>query len=373
MATGLLAACGGSAAPSAAPATGAAAPASPAASTKPATSAAAKPSGPKNKLVVAFGIPLGNPSNPFAWIGNALGYFDEENIDVDFQTLSGDNARGDAMLASGQIDIGIFGLEQILRGAASGNNVDAKAVYNVQTKSQYEGVVPEDSTAKTVADLKGKTVAIPQLGATLETYVNQALQEYGLKAGDIKFLATGVGPQMGEALKRGEVSAAFGTSGQVAPLALQGYKFKYLERPKFADNFITGNLVARGNLPADRQAALKGYLRAYSKALVFSKTNPEAAMLVNWKMYPEAKPKGVSDADALKQAVDNYKNYLSYIEKEEGKWGYMPPARMDSYLKYLSLDGKVDITKYYTNDYIATANDFDEAKVQDQAKNYKAA
>ena len=37
----------------------------------------------------------------------------------------------------------------------------------------------------------------------------------------------------------------------------------------------------------------------------------------------------------------------------------------------LMLTGKVDIAKYYSNDYIDMANNFDETKIRDQAKNYK--
>jgi NitT/TauT family transport system substrate-binding protein len=381
----LLAACGGGAAPAstapassgtAKPAASTAAPASAAASAKPATSTAgsaeAKPKpAARTKISIAQGLPLGNPSNPFAWIGKELGYFDAENVDAEIISLGGDNAKGDAMMASGQIEAAILGLEQILRGAAKGNDVPAKAVFNVQSKSQYEGVVLTDSPVKTVADLKGKTVAIPQLGATLETYVNAALVDAGQKAGDAKFLATGIGPQMGEALKRGEVAAAYGTFGQISPLRQQGYNIRYLPPPSFANGFITGNFVARSNLQPAQVDAMKGYLRAYAKSIVFTKENPEAAVKISWKMFPEAKPKSQSEDQALQTAIQINKEYMSYIDKLDGKWGYMPPDRMLSYLKFLDLEGKVDVTKYYSNDWIAFINDFDEAKIKEQARTYK--
>jgi hypothetical protein len=50
----------------------------------------------------------------------------------------------------------------------------------------------------------------------------------------------------------------------------------------------------------------------------------------------------------------------------------MPPDKMDFYNKYLGLDGTVDITKYYTNDYIDYVNDFDTAAIQQMAANYVA-
>ncbi len=328
--------------------------------------------GGKKTISVAFGLALGNPSNPFAWIGKELGYFDQEGIDPNIISLGGDSARGNAMLASGQLDVGIFGLEDVLRGAAGGRTIKAHAVYNVQSRSQYEGVVMPGSGISRLTDLKGKKVGIPQLGATLETYVNAVLADGGLSSSDVKYVATGIGAPMGEALRKGQVDAAFATRGQLGTLLTGGYKLRFLPRPAFAENFITGNIVAQDNLAASKMQALKGYLRAYTKAIVFSKANPRAAMLINWHMYPDAVPKNVPFEQALNSAISTYTAYLSYITERDGKWGYMPPDLMQNYAKFLGIDGKVDITKYYTNDLIAYANDFDQQAVINQAKNYKA-
>src|SRR3989442_15911936 len=101
---------------------------------------AAAPAGPqpKAKNSVGFGLALGNPSNPFAWIGKELGYFAEENIDPDIVSTSGNTAQADALLASKQLDVGIFGLDPILRATIAGSPFPAKSVYNVQSKVQYE-------------------------------------------------------------------------------------------------------------------------------------------------------------------------------------------------------------------------------------------
>jgi NitT/TauT family transport system substrate-binding protein len=328
--------------------------------------------GGKGKISVAFGLTLGNSSNPFAWIGKELGYFDQENIDPDIISLNGDSSRGDAMLTTGQLDVGIFGLEQVLRTAAAGRPIKAHAVYNVQSRSQYEGVVTKGSGITHLTDLKGKRIGIPQLGATLETYVNAVLADGGLKGADVKYVATGIGAPMGEALKKGQVDAAFATRGQLGTLLTGGYQLRFLPRPAFAENFITGNVVSRSDMSASKEQALKGYLRAYTKAIVFSKANPRAAMLINWHMYPDAVPKNVPFEQALNSAVTTYKAYLDYITERDGKWGYMPPELIDNYVDFLGLKGKVDATKYYTNDLISYANDFDQQAIMNQAKNYKA-
>jgi NitT/TauT family transport system substrate-binding protein len=334
----------------------------------PASSGAA----PKTNISVGFGLALGNPSNPFAWIGKELGYFDEENIDVDIVSTAANNAQADAMLLSGQLDIGIFGLDPILRPAADGKSLPGWAVFNVQSRSQYEGIVLDSSPIKANADLKGKKVGIPALGGTLEPYIGELLASVSLKPTDVEYLATGAGVPMGEALKRGDIDAGFGTRGQIGPLEAGGYPLRFLPRPAFAENFITGNVVARSDATPAKEAAVKGYLRAYAKSIVFTKANPEAAIRISWKMYADAKPKGVAEDVALKSAIATNVAYMSYIDKLEGKWGYMPPAKMESYAKFLGVDRKIpDLTKYYTNKYIDFVNSFDEAGVIAQAKSYK--
>jgi ABC-type nitrate/sulfonate/bicarbonate transport system substrate-binding protein len=185
-------------------------------------------------------------------------------------------------------------------------------------------------------------------------------------------VATGIGAPMGEALRKGQVDAAFATRGQLGTLLTGGYDLRFLPRPAFAENFITGNIVARSDLSAAKEQALKGYLRAYSKAIVFSKANPRAAMLINWHMFPEAIPKNVPLEQALQSAITTYTAYLDYITERDGKWGYMPPDLMQNYAKFLGVEGKVDVTQFYTNDLIAYANDFDQQAIINQAKSYQA-
>jgi NitT/TauT family transport system substrate-binding protein len=336
--------------------------------TVPTPAAAAK----KAKIRVAFGLPLGNSSNPFAWIGQELGYFDEEGIEADIVSTSGNNAQADAMLLSNQIDIGIFGLDPILRPAATGKSLPARAVFNVQNRSQYEGIVQPDSPIKTLADLKGKKVGIPELGGSLEIYVNAVLADAGLQPSDVEYLATSIGVPMGEALKRGDIDVGYATRGQIGPLELRGYQLRFLPRPKFAEEFITGNVVARTELTPETVGALKGYLRAYAKSIVFTKENPEAAIRISWKMYPDGKPRGVPEDQAIQDAVKTNQAYMSYIDKAEGKWGYMPPDKIKFYANYLGVGDKIpDLTKYYTNEYIDFVNTFDEEKVKQQARNWK--
>ena len=364
-AVGVAAACGPAAAPSPSPVASAGGSAA---------AATATPKGPPEKIRVAFGVALGNSSNNFAWIGKELGYFAEENIDPEIISTSGNIIEADGMLASNQLEVGIFGLDPILRAVIAGSAFPAKSVYNVQSKAQYELFTVGNSPITKVEDLKGKKAAVAAIGSTPEPYLRKALEEKGLKLDDVSQVATGAGIPMGEALKRGDADFGISTRGQIGPVEQAGtYNLKFLPRPVFFDSIIAGNVVARSDLSPAKTQALKGYLRSYTKSIVFVKANPAAGIQATWKMYPDAKPKTVADDVALAAAVKTNVAYMAYIDKLEGKYGFMPTDKMQRYVDFLNLNSPKlgALTTYFTNEYIDYANDFDVAKVQDQAKNYK--
>jgi NitT/TauT family transport system substrate-binding protein len=320
-------------------------------------------------VTVAFGLPLGNSSNPFAWIGKYLGFFAQNNV---APVILGDEQEPDALLIAGKIDLSINGDETTLLDAAAGKPVQTHSVYNVQNRSQYEGVVLPGSKITQLTQLKGAKIGIPALDGTTEHYVTRVLQSGGLQDADVKFVATGIGAPMGQALKSGAVDAVFATRGQLGTLESANYALRFLPRPPFANQFITGNITARKNISAAQLQAIKGYLRAYTESIVFAEANPRAAMLINWHMYPQSVPKNVPFNTALNSALQVFKAYLAYIGPSDGQYGYMPPSEMESYAEYLGVANKVTVTDWYTNSLVAYANNFNHQAIINMAKNYKA-
>ena len=44
--------------------------------------------------------------------------------------------------------------------------------------------------------------------------------------------------------------------------------------------------------------------RGVAKATVFGLTNPEAAVRIHWKVYPQTRPQGVEEPKALRDAIN---------------------------------------------------------------------
>jgi NitT/TauT family transport system substrate-binding protein len=114
-----------------------------------------------------------------------------------------------------------------------------------------------------------------------------------------------------------------------------------------------------------------------AKSTIVAGTNPEAAVRLHWELYPESKPKGKSEADALKEA-------LYIIASRRAKW-FAAPWQTDkrmgassleewqAWSRYTKTGDKIkDVSVLFTNDLIAAANDFDHAAVEQQAKALQA-
>ena len=112
----------------------------------------------------------------------AQGYFEEENLTVNLQMYTSGPPEIAAMVA-GQADIGFIG-----SGAAwlaFSGQVNIIALDNIALTEEI--LTRADSGIASIADLKGKTIAV-QEGAAGYTLLVVALQEAGLTASDVKIL-----------------------------------------------------------------------------------------------------------------------------------------------------------------------------------------
>ena len=110
------------------------------------------------------------------------GYFDEENLDVEFvQFTSG--ASELAAMASGDIDLGYLGVGAHVfapQGRCVILSMDS-------TDLSAEILVRADSGIESFEDLKGKTIAI-SAGTTSEMMVSMALDKYGMDKSDVSLV-----------------------------------------------------------------------------------------------------------------------------------------------------------------------------------------
>ena len=217
----LLAACGGSAAPTAPASSAAASPASssapkPAAaastnqSAKPSAaasgSAAAKPSASAASISIVpgkFNFAYSQVSATFLplFYAQEAGLFKKNGLDTALELTQ--SAPGMAALLSGQIEMSVIGGTELINAASQGGDVVALA--NIAPVYPY--VLEAQADIKTGADLKGKKVGITQFGSTIDIATRVALAKLGLTANDVTLLQLGSLSARTDALLNGALQA----------------------------------------------------------------------------------------------------------------------------------------------------------------------
>ena len=137
------------------------------------------------------------------WYAFEKGIFKDQGLDVDMQSING-GAQTSAALVAGQIQIGQFGGSEALSAVAGGG--DLVIVGNMATVYPYILYAKKD--IKTVADLKGKKVAVSNAGGSSDIATRAALKAAGLDPNkDVTILAVGSHAQRTAALLSGQVDA----------------------------------------------------------------------------------------------------------------------------------------------------------------------
>ncbi|MEV4169581.1 ABC transporter substrate-binding protein [Nonomuraea sp. NPDC049709] len=170
------------------------------------TTGAASPGGLEKTQLLVGVVPV--PSSASLFIAEKRGFFKEEGLTVKTEIIQAPTAVM-PKIVNGSMDAFMTSYVVLMTINDSGA---AKLKLFQHTMGGAPGfsavVVAKDSPIKTVADLKGKTVAVNVLKALGQTVTNAHLQAAGLKPEDVKFVPVAFADQLG-ALSTGKVDAAW--------------------------------------------------------------------------------------------------------------------------------------------------------------------
>src|ERR1700694_2696965 len=128
------------------------------------------------------------------YLANSKGIWKNHGLDVNFKTVEDPNDRFIAM-AAGRLEGMATTVDTFARQQSAG--VPAGEIFPIDASVGGDGILASKSI-KTVADLKGKTIAVNQ-GSVSEFFLAQVLQKNGLSLKDVKE----------QNMKSGEAGAAF--------------------------------------------------------------------------------------------------------------------------------------------------------------------
>ena len=307
-------------------------------------------------------------------IAKKLGYFAEEGLDVDYVPSDG-SVQAAQITGAGTAEYGIATAEGVVAAAGRGTDMGVIFVYMIYHEPIFSLAVRKDSPAKAPRDLKGRTIGVASMGSAGLTAAKAMLREEGVDPEkDANYVAVGIGAVAGRALEDGRVDALALWDEQYAILQTLGLNFRELP---FTENYRklsgAGVLVRRDYLAKNR-AQVARFCRAIARATVFGLANPEAAVKINWEVFPESKPKGVDEAKALRDAVFVLKRRAAKWDPNLGgdkRWGGMTAEEWKAYLTFFNVEGKVDLSKIYTTELLDEANRFDKAKTEERARAFR--
>ncbi|HEY8693140.1 MAG TPA: ABC transporter substrate-binding protein [Chloroflexota bacterium] len=139
-----------------------------------------------------------------SWIGQDAGIFRKNALDATFKVIPGGSVTTSALLG-GDVQIVMGGGSEALGAAVGGADLVILGI-SVPT---YTFIIEGPASAKTLADLKGKTFGVPAAGGTVDVATRVALKSQGIDPDkDVKITALGSVQAVSAALIAGAVDAA---------------------------------------------------------------------------------------------------------------------------------------------------------------------
>ena len=273
---------------------------------------------PQMTTIKALTVPYFAPE----FVAKELDFYKKYNLDVEFVTQVAQGAAGIPAIVSNQVQTGQgFGGGPILQARAGGAKVTAVVSGITSTYGDFRLYVRSDSGISSAKDLKGKTVAINNVGSYADIMVQSFMGNGGLTESDVRRLPVPL-PSMCQALMSGQVQAVALYSLFYVPCEKEhGDKIKVLAKDSeaipaaaklysayvFADDYIKQN-----------PAVIRAYVAAMRDAMDFINKNPDKAKEIVAKrtgfkienlLVPTFAPNGCVDKQAASDWVKVMEKY----------------------------------------------------------------
>jgi ABC-type nitrate/sulfonate/bicarbonate transport system substrate-binding protein len=218
---------------------------------------------------------LGGTMTP-AWVAQDLGLFTKHGLQHSLNYLAATTAV--QAIVGGTEEIGLVG-NQGIDVALEG----ADTVYIASTASRFIFRLYGEASIKTVADLKGKTLAVTQPAASTDYASRMLLRRFGLVPDkDVKILYAGSSPALLTTLKAGNAAAGLMNAPVIFQAQELGFK-QIMNVTELNIPFIFVGVVTTRKVLQQKPDAVTRYLRGYTEAISIILRDKETAMKVMGK------------------------------------------------------------------------------------------
>jgi NitT/TauT family transport system substrate-binding protein len=303
-----------------------------------------------------------------------LNYYKEEGIDVEVLNMQG-SAQTLQALATNNVEFTNLAPPIYAQAFAKNPGLNVINAYVWMRQVHWSVTVKPESPIKELRELKGKKIGIRNTGDTGFFGAKAMIKEIGLDPErDFEWVSVGSGAPAAQALDRGQVDALAIWDAEYARIENLGVvKLRHLPNtPGMRDLFGGGWGVNRTGIKANRDKLVRLF-RGIAKSTVFAAANPELAIRMHWQIYPETKPKGKGDAEALREALNVIKTrtwkWLPADFHEDKRIGGSTLKEWQALVRFVQAEDKIkDASILFTNDLLDDANKFARKAIEEQAK-----
>jgi NitT/TauT family transport system substrate-binding protein len=316
---------------------------------------AAGPAAAQTKIKFTLDFKFEGPAAPFL-VAIDKGYFKAEGLDVSIDTAAG-SLEPINRVASGTYEMGFGDINSLIKFRDANPNNPLKAVFMVYNKPAFSIVSRKSRGVTKPKDLEGKTLGAPAAdGAYAQWKI--FVQANGIDASKVKIENVGF-PVREPMLQNGQVDAITGFSfSSFINLKSMGVPIDDIVVMLMADygvNLYGNTIIVNPKFAADHPDAVKGFLRAFVKALKDTVKDPSSAVDSVIKRNDVAK-KPV-ELERLRMAIKD--NILTPEVKANG-YGGVDPDRLAKSIDQIALtydfkNGKPKATDAFDSSFLPPA------------------
>lgn len=267
------------------------------------------------KITIRLAFIPGGIDAPF-FVAKSKGYFEAEGLDVTILDGTGSTDTIQAV-GNGSVQMGNAGLGALAQAAAQAKFDNITAVFGLVQKDPTSIISLKGSGITKPKDLEGKRFAT-EAGNLTDGMIGAFAAVNGIDMDTIKITITDNDRQ---ALLKGDVDFI---NGWANPDGDKVAAFSPIEPPMlFADygvNLLGSSVIVRKDWLAEHGDAVKGYLRALTKAHDDVLANPAEALDLFMQNRPDA------DKEAIAHEIEVMEKYRHTARTEGKPFGYVDPA-----------------------------------------------
>lgn len=292
-----------------------------------------------DKLTVGKASPTSSPMLPVD-VGVSSGIFAKHGLDVTIQNFGGGGKMHQAA-AAGAIDIGV-GAGPELALIAKGS--PELAICNAVGPATFLGIaVPADSPVHTIADLKGKTIAVSSNGSLTYWLAQQLARKQGWGDNGITIVANGSEPAtVVAAFRTHQVDADIIPTSLTFELEAKNEGRLLMPVSDYEGNISAGTIYATTALIKSNPDVVRRFLAAWFDTIDFMRKNKAATVKIGIGMT------GFSEEVQAKE----YDLTIGMYSKD-GKFDAETLRNLQQSFADLKLvDGPLDMSKLYTEAFL---------------------